>query len=133
MASPQWRAIRLAAIRSAHFMCEHRDEQGRYDCLLHRPDGKGLEVHHLHYETFGQENVNCLMVVCPPHHEDEDAKRSIASWEQSRGRHYARVAGFARAKWGPDWDAEVFFAEADKEFAKWRDAGAPKANGYPSW
>lgn len=132
MRSARWKELRMAAIRAAHFTCEAED------CGFTYPEtGKGLEVHHLNYETFGNENINCLRALCPPCHRKADEERRAERWEALRGAHYKRVQGFAKAVYGADWDETTDFVTIEKSFKRWLDKGAPKRDvGYtkiPDW
>lgn len=73
--SDAWRALRARALARAGHRCEWVMERGprrgrRCGCEA------GLEVHHLHYRTFGREALEDVQVLCPAHHEIADRRRA---------------------------------------------------------
>jgi len=80
--SPEWWTIRRAAMRRAQFRCE-RQKPGE-------PRHEGpLEVHHLHYDTLGNERPEDVVVLCDPCHRNEHIprnkrKRILEAYGQAR-------------------------------------------------
>jgi hypothetical protein len=87
--SPEWAATRTAALERAGHRCEFAvtwwdtaQENGetvwtkehRSQC----PATTGLEVHHRHYRTLGNEAWGDLVVLCHEHHENADRRRQSA-------------------------------------------------------
>lgn len=67
--SPNWWAVRKAAMRRANFRCQ-RQKPGEP-----RHDGP-LDVHHLHYDTLGHEGPDDVIVLCRPCHRAEHIPRN---------------------------------------------------------
>lgn len=92
--SPEWFAVRRAAMRRAQFRCE-RQKPGEL-----RHEGP-LDVHHKHYDSLGHETLDDVEVLCRRCHHDEHIpcnrrKRMLEAYGQQR------LPGFAR--WGDDDD-----------------------------
>ena len=65
--SPQWRVLRLGALKRAGWRCER--------C----PETQGLSVHHLHYRTFKRERLSDVQVLCRDCHKQADRERRQAA------------------------------------------------------
>jgi 5-methylcytosine-specific restriction endonuclease McrA len=99
MRSREWDHIRRQVLDRANGQCEHCGERGL------------LQVHHLHYESLGNEDLDDLQALCEDCHSDADIERAEETQERMREirddwaeeRWQARVRGFARAMYGPDW------------------------------
>lgn len=70
LASPQWEAIRKAALARAGHSCAYCDSRKR------------LEVHHKHYRNLGHEQPEDLTVLCDNCHKAADRQRRL----MARGR-----------------------------------------------
>ena len=104
--SMPWKAKRHQAISAAGYRCQSCGVQ-----RLH-----GLEVHHLHYDTLGDERLADLRVLCPACHAEADAERAAETADRVWA---ARLDGWASRKYGDDW---AFWRDADaveEEFEAW--------------
>jgi 5-methylcytosine-specific restriction endonuclease McrA len=99
--SPEWKAIRAAAIARAAYRCE-RCGTG----------GLRLQVHHLTYERLGREEPRDLKVVCKPCHVVEGADY----------RHRRGLETYASKKYGEAWEQDEDYQTVAEEFDRWRDS-----------
>lgn len=68
--SDYWRQLRRRALARAQQRCEWMTRTGnRCTCT------RELQVHHLHYDTFGHERLADVQVLCVRHHEIADRRR----------------------------------------------------------
>lgn len=84
--SDRWYLMRLAAFHRARWRCEQCARGGQ------------LNAHHLTYDRFGVEDLDDLIVLCRPCHDDEHRRIDHNRLDS------ARFAGWARWRHGPDWD-----------------------------
>lgn len=98
--SPRWRNFRRYAIRKAKGVCER--------CGGTSPNG-AVDVHHLHYENFGRERLNDVIVLCRHCHDEADQERHYIS----------RVRGWARKCFGERWFDDYTFDEVSQRFEAW--------------
>jgi 5-methylcytosine-specific restriction endonuclease McrA len=103
MRSPEWARKRQAVITRACGRCERCGNSGK------------LEVHHLHYDTFGNESLDDLQGLCGNCHGAADAERvSVARFERG-------MVTYAEKKYGDDWEQCVSEDELADEFQDWLD------------
>lgn len=114
--SAKWRNIRKALFKMRGKKCE--------SC------GYGsatLEVHHLTYDRFGNENLADLKILCKPCHDKADREREAeqeAAFEQQREdweseRDQRAFETFCEKKYGPSLYG---YGEAEwEEFVAWRE------------
>lgn len=72
--SDYWRSLRERALQRAGHRCEWVMERGPRTGLRCAATSH-LEVHHLHYQTFGRERLEDVRVLCPAHHAIADRRR----------------------------------------------------------
>lgn len=77
---------------------------------------KDLELHHKHYETLGRESDEDLEVLCKACHREADSQRQC---EVLRNQYYRQVTGWARKKYGEDWESLIDFSDVAEEFDRW--------------
>lgn len=63
--SNAWKVFRASVIAAADERCQRCGDYA-----------DRLEIHHLHYDTIGQENLSDVLVVCPPCHAVVDPQRT---------------------------------------------------------
>jgi hypothetical protein len=69
LASAHWQAIRERKLSSVDHRCEFRAiVTHAYDPSQRCAETKNLQVHHLHYQSIGNEWNSDLEVLCPFHH-----------------------------------------------------------------
>ena len=123
LASPHWRNLREEAMDDTGFTCE--------ECKAPNSDSMKLELHHLHYKTLGSETLEDVQILCPSCHRDADRKRAE---EQKLAAEVmlkrSRVNGWAKNRWGEDWQKFVNPVFAEAEWQKWIDKR--KAQGQPA-
>lgn len=80
MRSPEWKAIRKAALERAGFRCEAYDATKQWRCS----ETTTLQVHHVRYSRFGgRELPRDLMVCCKRHHEAIHALKGLSPmWQR---------------------------------------------------
>ena len=109
LASPAWRRIRESALARAGGRCERCGKPfGSHD----------LEVHHRHYDTLGRESLSDVVVLCRPCHRKADEDRRA---EKDYRQFEARLDGWARKKYGDDWDDSQDVDTVVCEFEEWLD------------
>lgn len=79
--SEYWRKLRRQALKRAQNRCEWITRTGRRCTATNR-----LEVHHLHYRTFGREQLEDVQVLCPRHHAIADRRRAEATQKRRKRR-----------------------------------------------
>ena len=106
--SPEWKAFRAAALKHAGYRCQ-RCGRARLPSKLH--------VHHIDYESLGQETFADVRVVCADTcHPLEDEDRA----DETRQRVYnARLEGWARKVYGEDWEEVEDPDEVEEAFDAW--------------
>lgn len=65
-----------------------------------------LQVHHLHYETLGDEDFSDVEVLCPACHQGADRERVMDR----------RLEAWATARFGDDWRCDPGYTEAEEAF-----------------
>lgn len=106
--SSSWKQKRWVAIQRANNRCQRCGKS-----IKEVP----LQVHHLTYDRLGCERDEDLLVVCAPCHEKEDEKRRIAVEKRSENRLYdARMDGWAKKVYGPDWQDWANYEEVEERF-----------------
>jgi 5-methylcytosine-specific restriction endonuclease McrA len=114
--SAKWRNIRNALFKMRGKKCEA--------CGF---GSASLEVHHLTYERFGNENLADLKILCKPCHDKADREREAeqqAAFEQKREdweaeREQRAFETFCEKKYGP---SPYGYGEAEwEEFEAWRE------------
>ena len=106
LASRRWRRLRQQILDETKSRCE-RCWKGP----MH-----GLELHHKHYDTLGEEVRKDVELLCVPCHEMADLERECRVAERAWS---ARVAGFAHKVWGEDWESYPGFDHAEDIFDDW--------------
>jgi hypothetical protein len=104
MDSPKWKKKRKVAIDRSRGYCENCGAKSR------------LEVHHVTYDRFGQEDPNDLLAVCVPCHQVMDRDRQF---ENKWFKWIKRVSAFMCKVYGPDWNDEFSVEEANREFCRY--------------
>lgn len=103
--SPEWAEKRAYALSRSGGKCQR---------CTHKT---GLEVHHRHYRSLGNEQPEDLEVLCKACHQQADREREIESAEAARQKLYdARLEGWASKKYGDNWPDDVA-----EEFHAWLD------------
>ncbi len=90
LASKRWRHLRTQVLNRANRACELCGKS-----VLESP----LEVHHLHYITFGHESASDLLALCSDCHAVADQIRVIVSQQRRYFRAYARMKRLAEIHW----------------------------------
>ena len=73
LASPEWAAVRFAAVARAGYVCEECGREGP------------LQVHHLTYARFGAERDTDLIALCARcHRRADNARRKFKGWCERR-------------------------------------------------
>jgi len=110
LSSPEWRQRRHAAIAAARWRCARCGWQ----CVWY--DGRGLEVHHLHYDTLGAEADTDLEVLCwrchPAADREREAETAARAW-------WARVDGWASKVYGEGWEHYEDSSRVENAFESW--------------
>lgn len=121
--SPKWREIRKEAIQSTYLSAPvHDPDRGHYHCELcgwnfHQNE---LEVHHLTYESLGNEAREDLAVVCSPCHEIMDKLRAMKGEQKSRDALIkARLDGWATKVHGDEWQITHDPSDVYEKFCDW--------------
>lgn len=118
IASPEWSVKRRNAIGRAFNRCARCGQQFHIE---------NLEVHHLDYERLGRERDEDLMVVCKSCHPFEDEKRA----QRTRSRkEFRRVDGWARKKYGEDWEDWKNYDDVEEEFYEWLERKEEREEDY---
>lgn len=78
LASPEWKAFRIAAIEACGRRCQRCATPKPY-AVRPRSAEDSLQVHHLHYETLGHERTEDVLVLCPACHDLADATRKAGN------------------------------------------------------
>lgn len=113
LASAKWMAVREGALKRAGYKCQK--------CGVSKWSAK-LEVHHLHYETFGKERPQDLLVVCLKCHAAEDEKREQRTERrQAQKLHDARLEGWASKVFGEEWRETEDEEYVEERFNDWLD------------
>jgi 5-methylcytosine-specific restriction endonuclease McrA len=109
MQSEAWKALRqtMIDITGCCERCELTDEVTM------------LEVHHLTYERLGHEDLDDLQVLCPPCHVIADAERAQ---ETQNDLEFRRLDGWATKVYGPDWENDPGYADAEEAFEEWLES-----------
>lgn len=116
--SYEWQLKRESRLREALYTCERCGEYMGFP-------GKGLAVHHLNYDSLGDERSEDLKVVCHPCHGEEDELRARrGEHRRATARHDAGVGTFAQKKYGDDWEAVISWEEVSEEFDDWLESRA---------
>ena len=110
LASPTWRRRRHAAIAAATWRCQRCGWQCRWY------DGRGLEVHHRHYDTLGAEAEADLEVLCWRCHPAADREREATTAARAWA---ARLDGWATKVYGEDWEAYADSHWVAEQFESW--------------
>lgn len=108
--SPAWKAFRKHALEHAGYRCQR--------CGKPRLPSR-LQVHHVHYDSLGQERLTDVRVLCMEEcHGIEDKEREQETtskiWE-------ARVDGWARKVYGEYWEEQHDWEDIAREFEDWLD------------
>ena len=107
ISSPKWKEIRENAIRSTYRdMTTGDPARGHYHCEKCQWNYQKyeLEVHHLKYDSLGNEKRVHLAVVCSDCHKELDAIRAKLGAEKSaEALDNARFNGWAKNRYGDDW------------------------------
>jgi 5-methylcytosine-specific restriction endonuclease McrA len=107
MQSQAWRDLRVDRIEHAGFRCERCGVEGTWS---------SLQVHHLHYETLGEEEYDDLKVVCIPCHEIEDEERAART---EAAVYEKRLDGWATKVYGEYWYEDLDYDEVNEAFETW--------------
>lgn len=107
LSSDEWRSRRARRIAANRARCEW------CGWMADR-----LELHHKTYERLGREREEDLELLCPDCHEKADAERA----QRTRERNYwARVEGFADAKYGEGWEDWLDPEDVAADFDGWAE------------
>ena len=108
--SSKWKNIKEALFKLRGRKCESK---------LCVEQSSQLEVHHLHYETFGNERFSDLMIVCSSCHPKEDREREKKTEYRKESRRMEKAfQTYMEKKVGHGW--EKYNSEADyEEFLEW--------------
>lgn len=107
LSSQYWLGLRVEALKAAKNKCQRCGQGAR------------LEVHHKHYLTLGKETLADVEVLCGACHPKADEERA---WISHRRQSWARVAGFARRKYGDDWEYRIDPDDAWDDFHEWLES-----------
>jgi len=123
IASPKWKKIREEAILSTYQLVPVNDpERGNFHCEYCQWNFKKteLEVHHLIYDSLGNEKRTHLAVVCSDCHEKLDKIRATEGERKSReALDEARFDGWATKVYGEDWYEIYDPSDLYDEFCEW--------------
>lgn len=101
IASPQWKRLRDAKIKSVGGVCER--------CGISKWSER-LEVHHLHYRTFKKESLSDLQALCHKCHTYADMERQTLSDLEKKARQQSSSLYIGFTQWmknGRDYDKEI--------------------------
>lgn len=118
LASPRWARMRDRLIR----------ERGRRCQRCRKPwTETELQGHHLTYERLGFERDEDVEILCPACHPAADAERKrrdeIKAADARADAQYARrLDGWARKRYGDDWDTDYDCDAVEDAFERWLDA-----------
>lgn len=116
MRSPAWRQLRQQALKVAGHRCQ-KCGVSKWSAIL--------EVHHLTYERFKQENLSDLIVLCENCHKDADAeRRQQVEGRNTRAFEDARLEGWARKVYGDEWRDSTDPDMVSEQYAEWRERKA---------
>lgn len=124
IASPEWDDKRRQILARAGGCCER--------CGCKAP----LAVHHLHYETLGDEDLGDLEALCEDCHTVADSEREQETqarrdeWEEERWD--SRVEGWADARYGPGWRDQHSEADVAAAFIEWLEVIGDDSD-IPEW
>jgi len=109
MKSPLWKLRRTRFIDSVDHRCEScgRPEEG--------PGGMGLDVHHEHYDTLGDESQDDVTILCRECHVDIHEEIGADRIFE------AGLDTFGRKKYGNRWAYQVGYRRVSDEFNEWLD------------
>lgn len=115
--SKEWKDRRCKFLACADYCCQRCKQRHMDGTMI---IGWPLEVHHLHYNTFGNEGDDDCVVLCVPCHRtlDEERRLEVAAAGE-RSLWDARVDGWASKKYGDDWDSYVDAVVVEEEFQEW--------------
>ena len=121
--SQKWREIREKAIQSTYWQNPvHDPDWGHYYCEYCRWNfhKNELEVHHLTYDSLGNEARGDIAVVCSCCHEKLDKVRARKGEQNSREALYeARFNGWATKVYGDEWHNTHDPSDLHDEFCEW--------------
>jgi hypothetical protein len=121
MNSARWAWRREEEISRANGRCER--------CGADEADVT-LQVHHLTYEHLGNEEPGELQVLCVACHEIADRERAQKTHRRAATALYnARLDGYARKKYGDDWEYRRDSGEIEEEFDNWLE----RKERYGEW
>ena len=86
-----------------------------------------LQLHHLDYESLGNESLDDLEALCEDCHADADEERATETEERAEeqrqewedDRFEARFLGWARAVFGEGWETKYDEQELRERFISW--------------
>lgn len=109
---PLFRGVYEAYLRSALWKGKRRQVLQRANgcCETCARETGHLEVHHVTYERLGAELLSDLLALCVSCHAAADAGR------QMQTAFSARLAGWARKRYGDDWEAFYDPSDIHDEF-----------------
>lgn len=102
--SPEWRAVRAAALDRANHKCSRCGATQR------------LEVHHLSYLRLGHEQPEDLRVLCSRCH---DTEHYVEGWTR-------RIDAIARKRYGYDWRDRGDADAIEERIVDWLENGADR-------
>jgi hypothetical protein len=83
-------------------------------------EGTGLQLHHLTYERLGDERPSDVQLLCWMCHRKADEKREReARIRSERSLYDARLNGWAKRKYGEEWDYYHDTEQVSEEFDAW--------------
>lgn len=109
LGSKEWHDKRIDKFREVGYYCEHCGSPG----LL-----SDLSVHHLHYDSLGDEDLEDLEVLCAGCHEKADwlRKETRKAEIEMKG-----LTTYANKKYGEDWLDHYDFDDMCEEFEEWKE------------
>lgn len=123
IASNKWKAIRERALEKSYNADAPASEiYGNYRCQKCQWYFKKdqLEVHHRHYQTLGNEQLDDLMVLCTRCHKHQDEVRAAEGRRRGEDAlEEARFAGWATKVYGEDWMLKYDPSDLADEFYDW--------------
>lgn len=112
--SDHWKQLRQDALDDTGFMCE--------ECKAPNSDTLRLQLHHLHYKTLGKETLGDVAILCPPCHQYADRLRQEEQALAAEVMHKrSRVNGWAKNRWGDNWQKFVNPVFAESAWQNWID------------
>ena len=105
LSSERWKNLKDLFIRAQNGKCGRCNKSGK------------LELHHKTYERLGDEKYSDLELLCASCHKIADRERAVEGYRSSQSAlYYARLDGWARKRYGDDWDYDYNPEDIEDEF-----------------